>query len=807
MTGLLQDLRYALRQLRKNVSFSTTVVLTFALAIGISTAVFSVVYAMLIRPLPYNHPERIVYLQSFSPQGYTQPASYPEYVDWRRGNHAFSALAAFNNYGSSNLEGPTGPIAVPKVIASDNFFDVFGVPAYLGRTFAAGEDQPGRDDVVVLSYEIWQQYFGSQATTVGQKVKIDGSPCTIIGVMPAGFRFPINARGAIYTPPHMPKGLDQARGSHWLPTIARLKDGIFLEQAEADMNRVLHGVGQLYPETQGRRMHLFSIVKLVVGDTGGPLKLLIAAVLSLLAIGCVNIAGLLLAQGVRRQREIALRSAIGAARPRIVRQMLTECLLLAGIGAVCGILLAHALLTIIRQLLIAALARGAAVHLDPTALLVALGIAFLTSVITGVGPAIRLSGVTPNLALKAGGSAGSTRAQHRLRATLVVAEVALALVLLVTSGLLLQMLDGLRGANLGFDPDRLFAERIFLSPPVYHGREAMATFYRPLLDKVQATPGVKAAGLIEELPIQDWGNNGDTHIVGHPPDPPNQERLAEHRMLTPGYFAAFGIPLLRGRLLDDHIDTPTSPPVVAVNEAFVKKFFAPGEDPIGKYVEGWIGKLQIVGVVGSIRQNLYDPPMAEIDFSIGQIPPEYQWDSVSYMNLVVRTSIKPESVVPGLRRIFHELDSSLPFREPLTMRQVVADVLVFERLENWLFGTFAGLAVLLATVGLYGLISHEVELSTRDIGLRMALGATRIAVLGSVYRRVTAMLCGGVIAGMLLTLAARKLIVAVVAFKISHDVGLFFALAAGLVVIGMAAVLVPARRAATVDPMVALRYE
>jgi predicted permease len=503
---------------------------------------------------------------------------------------------------------------------------------------------------------------------------------------------------------------------------------------------------------------------------------------------------------------MALRSAVGAVRSRIVRQMLTETFLLALLGALGGALLAAGLLSATRTLLVAALARGAEVCLDTTALLVAIALAVLASLASGVGPALRLSATSPNLALKTGGAAGSSRTQHRLRSGFIVAQIALALVLLVTSGLLLRLLAGLRGTDLGFDPNHILTDAIVLSS-TYQGRDTIATFYRPLEEKVKALPGVEAAGLIEDLPIETWGNNSDTHIVGHPPDPPNQERLAETRYVSPGYFNALGISTVRGRLLDEHLDTPDSLPVVVVNEAFVKKFFSAGEDPIGKYVEGWMGKIRIVGVVRSIRQDIYQPPMAEMDASISAIPPQYQSLVLSHMSLVVRTRVQPESIVPTLRRIFHELDPSLPFREPLTMRQVMADVLVLERLENWLFGAFAALAVLLSIVGLYGLISHEVELSTRDIGVRMALGATRVTVLSSLYRRVALMLAAGVLAGLLLTEAAQKLISAIVTIHAGKDLAVVAGLAAALFFAGIVAVLVPARRAMRVDPIVALRYE
>jgi putative ABC transport system permease protein len=808
MTGFLQDLRYALRQLRKSPGFAITAVVTLALAVGITTAVFSVIYAELIRPLPYNHPEQIFYLQTWSPQGYTQPASYPEYLDWRRDNHVFSALAAYNDFEAVNFEGPRGPVALNRVSTSDNFFDVFGVAPILGRTFAPGEDQPGKADVVVLSYEVWREHFQSRQDAIGETVRLGGHPYIVIGVMPAGFRYPIGDRHAIYTPLN-PTNKDALanRGSHWLPTVARLKPGVSARQAEADLATVLENIGRAYPdESKGRRMRLQNIAAFVVGDTAAPLRVLFFAVLGLLAIGCLNIAGLLLARGVKREREIALRSAIGATRPRIIRQMLTEAVFLAVIGGLAGILLSYLLLDAIRSLLIVALSRGADVQVNLPVMLGALAIAALTSLTAALLPSLRLSSIAPSFALKVGAGAGSSRGQSRLRAFFVMTQVAVALVLLVTSGLLLRVLQGLRSTDLGFSPDHLLTTEIDLSVDRYRDRDMLKTFYEPLLERVKTLPGVKSAGLVQLLPIREWGWNGDTHIVGKPPNPPNEERLAEIRAVTPDYFDAMGIALVRGRMLDPHIDTPTSHTVMVVNEAFVKKFLAPGEDPIGQHIDDF-NKAEIVGVVRNIRQDLYEPPLAEMDFAVSQVPPAAQLAFTPRMQLLVRTKVDPAAVIPDVRRIFHDLDPGLPFRQPETMRSVIDDILTFEHLENWLFGSFAVLAILLALVGLFALISHEVELTTRAIGVRMALGATRTIVLGTIYRRVGLMLLGGLLAGVILTGAVQKLLASVVVIHAGKDAAVIFGLAAGLFVAGILAAFVPARRAAKVDPMVALRYE
>ncbi len=810
MQSFLQDLRYAARQLRKSPGFGATVIATLALSIGITAAVFSVLYAMLIRPLPYHKPESIVALRPRSPQGYTQPASFPEYLDWRRMNHGFSTLAGYSSYGTVNFEGPAGPIALHSVQGTDNFFDVFGVRPIRGRTFAPGEDDDGKNDVVVLSYEVWQQFFGSQDSVLGQKVKLDGRPYTVIGVMPAGFRFPISRVDAVYTPLHMIRGLREKRGDHWLQTVARLKPGVTLKQAQTDMTGVLTDLGRTYPDSKGRAMELVDLGTSILGNTSDSLRLLMYAVVALLAIGCVNVAGLLLARGVKREREVALRTAVGAARGRIVRQMLTEALLFGVCGALGGVMLAYGLLRVIRMLLISALARGAEVDLNVPVLLAALFVAVMVTILAALAPAVRLSGISPTMALRTGGSTGTSRGQHRLRAAFVITQVALALALLVVSGLLMHMLGGLRNTELGFSPDYILTAEIDLSPGRYQGRDVVSDFYQPLMDKVRAIPGVHAVGTIQLLPVQNWGWNSDVHLVGTPPAPPNVEQLAEFRLVSPGYYAVFRDRLVQGRLLDPSLDTPTSHPVIVVNEAFVKKFVPQGRDPLGMQLSDGDDKTPnttIVGMVKNIRQNIYEPPLAEMDFPISQVKQKDSLDYLGNSQLVISTSVDPESIIPSLRSAFHDVDPTLPFRTPETMRSVIADTLIFERLENWLFGTFAALAVLLAIVGLYGLISHEVELSTRDIGVRMALGASRGQILSGIYRRVGWMLGGGVVIGLLLTAVARKYISSVVALHMDNDAGRILGLTLALIGAGLVAAFFPARRASSVEPVVALRDE
>jgi predicted permease len=817
LESLLQDLRYGLRQMRKSPGFGITVIVTLALSIGITAAVFSVLYAMLIRPLPYHHPDSIVALDTRSASGGSQAASYPEYVDWRRMTHSFSELAGYTNFGTIGLETTAGPVALHVVEGTDNFFDVFGVHPITGRTYLPGEDVDGKNNIVVLSYETWQQDFGGQPV-IGRSIHLDGLPHTIIGVMPAGFRFPINAVNAVYRPLHLSHEQRNDRGNHWLQTVARLKPGIGPHQAEADLTTVFTNLGRTDAFDAGRTVKAVDLASYIVGSTNSSLRLLLYAVLAMLVIGCVNIAGLMLARGIKREREMALRSAIGASRSRIARQILTESILLAVCGAAGGIVLAYALLHVIRLLLVSALSRGSEVELNLPILLIALLVSAAVTIIAALMPALRLSATAPTLALKSGGSAGATRGQHRLRTTFVVTQVALALALIVVSGLLMHMLASLRNTDLGFSPANILTTEVNLPYGRYTGQDVSADFYQPLFDRVHALPGVQAVGMIQMLPVQSWGWNGEhIHIFGTAPLQNPRTAAAEIRFVSPGYYQVFQDRLLAGRLQDPSLDKPSTRLVAVVNEAFVKQFIPAGRDPLGVEIgdntqtdtraDQQNPRLLIVGVVKNIRQSIYQPAMPQMDFLVTQVPAKESLNVIGSMHLVLRTSGAPESLVPSLRRAFHDIDPAVPFRTAETMQTVVADVLTFERLENWLFGAFASLAMLLAIVGLYGLLSHEVELSTRDIGVRLALGATRGTILSDIYRRVAWMLGVGVCIGLLLTAAAQRYINSVVSMQAERDGTRILILAATLVFAGLLAALLPAHRAASVEPMAALREE
>ncbi len=804
MNAFAQDIRFAVRQLVRAPGFALVAIATLALSIGCASAIFSVVDATLIRPLPYAAPDRIVDLHTYAPEGYNQPASWQQYLDYKRQNSTFAAVAGFQS-GSANLEIGSNAAPVHLVSGTDQFFDVFGVKPLLGRAFLPGEENAGRNNVAVLSYELWQSSFGGRADVLGSAVRIDGIPNIIVGVMPAGFRFPLTVDEALYRPIHVPATELNRRGSHFLPLLGRLKPGVTLAIAQADMQHVFDNIGRNYAGEAGRRLRVRTLADATLGNTRPALHTLTFAVLGVLLIGCVNIAGLLLARGVHRQRELSLRAAVGAGRARIAQQIFTESAVLALAGAATGIAAAFALLQAMRQLLIHSLARGAEVSLNLPVLAATVAVAIACALLAGCYPALRFSRSSPSQVLRAGGTAGVSKAQHRLRGLFIVVQVALALCLLVCSGLLLRNLQALRGTSLGFSPENLLTTELYLSGEHYKGRNMFAEFYVPLLDRVRAIPGVSGAGIINIVPIVDYGSNSDVSIVGKPPAPPNQEMLAENRVVTPGTLEAIGARLVTGRMLSDSLNRAGTPLTMTVNQAFVRKFFSPGEDAVGREINWGETRVPIVGVTTDFRQALTEPPMAEMDLSAAQVPTEYAADTLTRQQLIVRTSVAPESLLPRLREALRATDASVPFRTPETMSGILSETLTFERLESWLFGIFAALT--LALVGIYGTITHEVELRTREIGIRMALGSSRVRVARQILGRVAGLLLVGLAVGWGMAILLRHLLASLIEMHPARDGIVLGAVTALLLVSGVAAGAWPARRATTIDPTEALRSE
>ncbi len=808
MYSFRQDFRFALRQLRKSPGFTTVAVLTLALGIGAATAMFSVIYSTVLRPLPYPEPDRIVFVETHAAADYTQPSSWPGYLDEREQSQSFEWLAGFASFGGVNLDTGSQIVHLHNTAVTDHFFDVLGVKPLLGRTFLPGEEQDGRNSVAVLSYEVWQQNFGGNPGAIGQSIHVDGFPYTIVGVMPAGFRFPISMPNLLYTPMRLPKELRTSRGDHWMRVIGRLKPGLTVPQAQADMNHVLANIGQAHPDTdKGRTARVMPLTMFVTGnDQRQALWIMAAGVAFVLLIACVDVAVMLLARGVSRQREMAIRTALGAGRGRIVRQILLENCVLGVISAIVGLVIGWGVTAGLEQFLSKSFQRGGDIHLNLAVFFAALAIALVSSLIFGILPARKMSSADPNQSLKSGANAGTERGDYRLRSAFVVIEVALSLMLLVCTGLVLMQLWRMQHLDFGYTTDHLLTLEINVSPGDYAGKDLDAALYRPLAEKVRAIPGVKAVGYNRLIPLIEWGWNSGIEMVGKPPDPPNHERLAEVRMVSSGWYQAMGLHLLRGRLFDPAIDKPGAPDVVIVNQKFVDTFL-PGEEPIGKQIKQDPKNQTIIGVVSNGRQAVTGTDLAEVDYPMSEVPLKDSADTLTPMALFVRTAVPPSTIVGPLRQALHEVGPTVPFQTPETMDDVLADALVFGRMLGWLFSIFAVIALVLALTGIYGVLSQEVSLQTRDIGVRMALGASRPEILRLVLSRAALLIGLGLVVGVVGSAATRRLMASMIPVAGGRDATAIVLLALGLAIVGLIASMVPARRAASIEPMQALRNE
>jgi predicted permease len=810
LESLLQDTRFAFRMMRKSPAFAFVAVLTLALGIGATAAMFSVTEAVVLRPLPYADANRIVNIQTFSPSGYWQMSSWPGYVEMRKLASTFQDLAGYEDFWGMTLKVGDRTRYLNVVQGTDNFFNVFGVRPLLGRTFGAGEDQPGKNNVVVLSYEVWRQSFNGNPGVIGQTINLDGDPYVVIGVMPAGFRFPVTKPDLLYIPAHVRSSFIGSWGVHWLTTVGRIKQGISIQEAHADLSHILSEIGQEKPDSdKGRTATVAPISTAVHGKSELPeIAVMLGAVFAVLLIACANVAGLLLARGVTREREMALRVAIGAARGRLIRQILVENSVLGISGALVGLLFALGLLAAMRAFLIHAFMRGAEIHLNAAVVIATLATGVLSSIGAGIIPAWRAAHANPNASLKSGGSSGTSRQQHHLRAGFVITQVSLSLLLLIFSGILLLTLRRMLHANIGFNPSHVLQLEVNFPSGDFKHRNYVQEVMMPLETRIRTIPGVTSAGWKDQGPLLGYGAGTVLSMVGQPPDLPNHERSVESRGATPGFFGTLGIPVLRGRNFDSR-DTADSQPVAIVNEAWVKEFLRGGQDPLVQAFQQKNGKnIAIVGVTGDARQDALEPARPEIDFPLSRFTLKDQQDagSLSFF-LYVHAAVPPLGVVPQLRAALHDVAPTLAFQTPLIMDDLLSEDLVNNRMESWVFGIFAGIAVFLVAVGIYGLLMQEVTSRTRDIGVRIALGATRNSIALLMFSRVSVLLSAGLGIGLCLMILLRRVVASVVAIQFARDGAVIAALAILLAFIGLVAALVPVRRAASVDPMQALRSE
>ncbi len=810
------DIKLAIRQLSKSPGFTAAVVLTLALGIGATSAMFSVINAVLLHPLPYRDVDRIVNVnvEAHTGMGFTGPqVSWPDFQDMRRLNRSFSTLAAVYTSSGITLTQDNQAIYLPATKTTDNFFDVFGVAPLLGRTFLPGEDRKGRNDVVILSFEIWQQAFGGKRSILGKTVHLNGTPYTVIGVMPAGFRYPVGVPNLVYTPLDLSAGQIQLRSLHWLDTFGRLKPGATLVQARADMSHVMGELSRQYPDTDRDRIaQLVPIADAVELHSAGnnqraDLWVLLVAVFAVLLIACTNVAGLLLARGILREREMAVRAALGAGRRRLASQLLSESIVLGIGGGVCGVGAAGLLLAAMKQFLEKAYARGGNVHMNSPVLAATLTLAVLSSLLAGLFPAMRASRTDPNQALKSGVMSGTARHQHRLRAGFVVGQVALSLMLLVCSGLLLLGLQKMLETNLGFNPKQLLTLEFDIPSGDYTSGDFARAFVDPLEARVRDIPGVMAVGSNIRLPIRQQTLASNLSLVGQPPDAPGHERFSKLRFISPGYFRAMQLSIQKGRNFSTQ-DAAKTQAVAIVNEAWVNEFLAKGSDPLIHAFDNGSGSppTAIVGVARSGRQDLFEPAMPEIDFPISQMPDSFR-PFVPSFYIFVRTRVSPSNIIPQLKKALHDVAPTVAFRTPETMEAVLSDALVSNRMLSWLFGLFAGIAIMLTAIGIYGLFSQEVASRIREIGVRVALGATRADIARTVLTRVSRLLGLGLAIGLSGMWLAHPLLRSILEIQWQRNGWAIFTLVIALAAIGLLAALIPARRAASIDPMVALRGE
>lgn len=812
METLWQDIRFGLRMLAKNPGFTAVAIITLALGIGANTAIFSVINGVLLKPLPYPHPDGLVKVWTrFTGIGLPNDQNWfsaPEFRDLRERNRSL-ADAAVISPGTYSLGVRGNPQSVNGATVSPSLFTLLSVRPRLGRTFAAEEAEQGHDRVAILGYGLWQRAFGADPQIVGKDVPIDGRSCTVIGVMPQGFDYP--APSELWTP-QVFVAADFApdnRGNHGYEVLARIKPELSLAQARADMEAVSKSIieqNRNYPyQRYGFALILHPLLEETVGDVKTSLWILTGAVGFVLLLVCANVAGLLLVRGTARQKEIAVRVALGAGTKRIVRQLLSESVLLSLLGGLAGLLLTPLLLNLIVTLSANALPRVVSTGIDSGALLFTFVVTVGTGILFGLAPALEASrGVRYDILKEGGRSNVEGRTSHRLRRIFVAGEAALAVILLACSGLLLRSFVKLLQVDPGFRPEGVLTVQVALPTAKYAKPEQGGAFFHELVNRVQQLPGVQGAGAVSILPLSGQSNSGTTTVDSRAVAPQDASPEADWRVVTPGFFQAMGTPLISGRFFEER-DSDKAAPVAIIDETMARAYW-PKEDPIGKRIKrgGMESKAPWMTIVGVVRHVRYRS--LEARSRVQLYWPEAQRPT-NFMGLAIRTAAAPMNLAPAVQKTVLELDAQQPVDHVRTMQELMADSLARRRLTMTLLAAFAAGALLLAALGIYGVTAYMVTQRQPEIGLRMALGASRGDVLGLAIGQGMSLLFAGLGVGLVASLGLTWVLSSLLFSVRPYDPASLAAAAAALALVALIACSLPAWRATRVDPMVALRYE
>jgi putative ABC transport system permease protein len=802
MTGLFQDLRYATHQLLKNAGFTVVAVTTLALGIGANTAVFSVVDQVLLHPLPYPDSDQIVRVSQTFEGISTDDASPANYLDWVSQNQVFAEMAASHGWQGS-LSAGDRPEQVRGTMTTPSFFPLFGIDPVLGRGLEPSDARPGNDHVVVLGYGLWQRYFAADREIVGRDIRLNGEQYNVVGVMPPNFspdeygELWLPSPWGVPTHPLAPnKDPRQFRDRSYLDVWARLKPRVTVQQARAELDTIGHRLERQYPDSNGDvGVSLLPLHEYVVGNIRPVLLVLLTTVVIVLLIACANVANLLLTRATARAKEISIRTALGASRGRLLRQLLTESVLLSLVGGVVGFLLAVLAVPSLLTLSPPDIRQFKQIGINREVLAFSLLASVVSGVVFGLIPALQSSRSHPNESLKEG-ERGSTATRRRTRSALVIAEIGLSLVLLIGAGLLVKSFARLMDVNIGFDPDRLLTFNLGLPSSTDPVRQL--TFYQQVVQRLQTLPGVQDVGAVSRLPLSGGNSSRSFNVPGI-----EKGYEADIRVSTPGYFRAMRIPLLKGRSFSEG-DLDSSLNLAVVNDALARTVF-PGQDPIGKQLTHFGPDnltLHIIGVVGNVRHiGLDADPHSEIYQLLGQA----QWPS---MFVAIRSATSDAtSVTSGAQNVVWSVNRDVPLANVRTMQDLIANSVQRRKFSMFLLSIFAAASMLLAAIGLYGVMSYSVAQRTHEIGIRMALGARRPDVLALVVKQGMALALMGIATGAMLSLGMTRLIAGMLFGITATDPLTFAGVAALLGTVALLANYLPARRASKVDPMVALRYE